>query len=466
MKYAIALAAFSWLFLASCEDEKPRAVSSKSDDPKSIKNFVASSSITPVLPSTPEEFKLRGSHARLLRTAQGTRIHVPSNAFVNKGTGDPIEGDVILIFNEYHSQGDILGSGIPMRYVTLNGDTAHFESGGLFEVRAFQEGIELELAVDKEIEVELATEINGAFDFYAFNESQESWGLKDTTCVPIPNPYIPKQIIELEKLDKEMPETPKTLIEHKIGDPLFDVKRYGTDEEELESLDGVFWKFTGDSTQIDPSQNNVAFNKKYDFVELAAVDSSEVREYTITFRNATEEIVVRAAPIFQGKLLARENDRMARISSQIDYASKAKAQIEEELDKEKSLMRMIKINKMGIHNYGRQLQMDEAIPFLADFTFESEELNQALTVYMLPVEKNAVIRYTPTTFDQFKIVPSESNHFVVILPNRMVYALSSDDVKRMRISRKKAGSELVFDLKKYEALIQGPSDVDTLLAHF
>jgi len=467
MKYSFdfSILFLSLLILTSCGEEKKKIVTSNSDDPNGVRNIIASSTITPVFASSPEEFKLRGTHARLLRTEQGTRIHIPSDAFVNKATGDQIQGDVVLTFKEYHTQGEILASGIPMIYINPDGDTIQFESAGMFDIRAFQDGMELELAEEKVIEVELATEAGGTFEFYAFNEGEKNWELKDTECNPIPNPYIPKQKMELEKLEEETPETPKKLIEYTPGDPLFDVKRYGAHDQVLDALNGVFWKFTGDSTQIDPSKDNAKFNRNYDFVELRPVDSSEVREYNMIFRNETEEVVVRAAPIFQGKLLTRENERMARILNQIDYAMRTKAQIEAELKQEKSLMRMMNIDGMGIYNYDRQWKDDGAVPFLADFTFEGEQLDENVAVYLLPKEKNCVIKYTPMTFNQFRINPSESNRMLAVLPkDKTVYVLSSEAIRNMRISPKNAGSKLVFDLKKHGALIEDAAEVDELIA--
>ncbi|MDG1333559.1 MAG: hypothetical protein P8P74_14580 [Crocinitomicaceae bacterium] len=465
MKNVFVLAACLTLILSSCGEEKRKVASSNPDDPSGTRNIIASTTVAPVIVSNPEEFQLRGNHARLIRTEQGTRIHVPSNAFVNKATGDPIDGNVVLTFNEYHTQGEILASGIPMNYVSPDGDTVNFESAGMFDIRAFQGDAELELAQDKEIEVELATNAGGTFEFYAFNEGQENWELKDTECNPIPNPYIPKQKMELEKLEEETPETPKKLIEYKLGDPLFDVKRYGAHDKVLDALNGVFWKFTGDSTQIDPSKDNATFNKNYDFVELKSVDSSNVREYDMVFRDGTEEVIVRAAPIFQGKLLTRENDRMARILDQIDYALRSKAQIEEELAQEKALMRMMNIDGMGIYNYDRQWKDDGAIPFIADFTFEGERLDRGVAVYLLPKEKRVVIKYVPSDYEKFAINPNESNSLLAISPKeKVVYVLSAEDIRRMNISNKNAGGTLVFDLKKHGDLIEDSTKVDELIA--
>lgn len=463
MKYTLILSAFVML-IASCGSEIQKTIVSNQTDPNGIRNIVTLKSIKPVLNTNKEEFQLRGDHARLIRTEQGTRIHIPTKAFVNKMTGEPVEGDVLLTFDEYHTQGEILASGIPMTYTTPEGDTVDFESAGMFDIRAFQNGVELDLARGKEIEVELASDVEGTFEFYAFDEGKENWELKDTECNAMINPYIAKQKMELEKLDEEMPQTPKKLIEYKKGDPLFDIKRYGAQDQVLDALNGVFWMFTGDSTQIDPSKDNTAFNKYYDFVELLLVDSSNVREYDMVFQDGTEEVVVRAAPIFQGKLLTRENDRMSRIINQIEYAMRSKAQIERELEQEKTMMRVMNIEGMGIYNYDRQMKDENAIPFIAEFTFEGEPANQVFAVYLMPREKRCVIKYTPLTFTQFRINPNESNRMVAILEDNTMYTISSQAIRKMNLASKKTTDTVVFDLKKYGELIEDATQVDELIA--
>lgn len=463
MKYTLILFTFT-LILASCGGENQKTISSSRNDPNGIRSIIALNSITPVLNTNKEEFQLRGNHARLIRTEKGTRIHIPGKAFVNKTTGEPIDGDVELIFDEYHTQGEILASGIPMTYATPEGDTVDFESAGMFDIRAFQNGTELELAEGKEIEIELATDADGTFEFYAFDEGKENWELKETECNPVVNPYIDKQRMELEKLEEEMPEAPKKLIEYKKGDPLFDVKRYGAQDEVLDALNGVFWKFTGDSTQVDPSKNNATFNKNYDFVELVLVDSANVREYDMVFQDGNEKVVVRAAPIFQGKLLTRENDRMSRIINQIEYAMRSKAQIERELAQEKAMMRMMNIEGMGIYNFDRQMKDENAIPFIAEFTFEGEPSDQAVAIYLLPREKRCVIKYTPFTYGAFRLNPSESNRIIAISEDNSMYTISAQAVRDMRLGGKKPTDTVTFDLKKHGKLIEDAAEVDELIA--
>lgn len=463
MKYTLILFVFAMIF-ASCGGENQKKIASNQNDPDGITNIIALNSITPVFNTNKEEFQLRGDHARLVRTERGTRIHIPTKAFVNKITSEPIEGDVVLTFDEFHTQGEILASGIPMTYATPEGDTVDFESAGMFDIRAFQDGIELDLAEGKEIQVELASDADGTFEFYAFNEGEENWELKETECIVMVNPYIAKQKMELEKLENEMPQTPKKLIEYEKGDPLFDIKRYGAQDEVLDALNGVFWMFTGDSTQIDPSKGNAAFNKYYDFVELLLVDSSNVREYDMVFQDGTEEVTVRAAPIFQGKLLTRENDRMSRIINQIEYAMRSKADIERELEQEKAMMRMMNIEGMGIYNYDRQVMDEDAIPFIAEFTFEGEPAEKGVAIYLLPREKRCVIKYTPLTYGAFRLNPNESNRIIAILEDNTMYTISSQAIRNMKLARKKPADTVIFDMKKQGNLIEDAAEVDELIA--
>lgn len=71
----------------------------------------------------------------------GTRINIPAGILAKKD-GTPVTGQVDLQFREYRNFGDFIASGIPMHYSDSQGDF-FFNSGGMFEVRTFQNGEEL-----------------------------------------------------------------------------------------------------------------------------------------------------------------------------------------------------------------------------------------------------------------------------------------------------------------------------------
>lgn len=71
----------------------------------------------------------------------GTQINIPAGILA-KQDGTPVTGQVDLQFREYRNFGDFIASGLPMHYNDSQGEF-FFNSGGMFEVRTFQNGEEL-----------------------------------------------------------------------------------------------------------------------------------------------------------------------------------------------------------------------------------------------------------------------------------------------------------------------------------
>jgi hypothetical protein len=420
--------------------------------------------IVPVFDTKMETFSLNLSSAQTLLTSSGTRLHIPADAFVIAATGVAVTGDVDVKFDEFHSQGEILSSGIPMVYKTRAGEEVNFESAGMFEIRASKGEEKLALAEGKEIKVELATEVAGAFEFYQFNETSGNWELKDTECLPKKNPYIAEQQTEIDALEENLPPRPKKVVTYKKGDRLFDVKRYGARQEILDQLNGVFWKFTGDSSQIDPSLNPQAFDKEYKFVKLETIKESDVVEYALSFTKNKETIKVRAVPVFQGKLLTRENKRMRKILDKIEEMIDARVRAEKAMAREKSVLRTFNVDELAIYNYDRQMKDPEAVPFFAIITIDGSEPSDGLTVYLLPAEKAAVIRYPGPSYSNFRINPSENNRLVAITSDDQVYALSSKELQQMKLGNYSEGAKVKFDLKFRGSGLKTSEELDELIA--
>ena len=89
----------------------------------------------------------------------GSEICIPKGAFVNQ-KGERIHSDVEIKYREFHKAAEIIASGIPMDYDSA-GVKHHFESAGMFEIRAYQKnGQEVFLANDKSIQVNMAADSN------------------------------------------------------------------------------------------------------------------------------------------------------------------------------------------------------------------------------------------------------------------------------------------------------------------
>ncbi len=96
-----------------------------------------------------QKFTLNTGTGGVLTAIHGTKIFIPSNAFVKTGN-IPVAGDVSIQFKEVYTKSDMIFSGMN----TGNSNSPGLlVSGGMFFMRATQDGNELSLAQGKVITV-------------------------------------------------------------------------------------------------------------------------------------------------------------------------------------------------------------------------------------------------------------------------------------------------------------------------
>ncbi len=152
----------------------------------------------------------------------GSVVKVPPHGFLDQN-GDPVSGEVELRFREFHDLAEIFASGIPMTYDSA-GVEYHFESAGMFEIDAYQNGEKLQANPNAPIRVELASNQQGNHYNLYFLDDKGDWHFiaKDTAhgspsfmadTMQLAN--VPDQIKRLEKekknLKKEIDKSNKAL---------------------------------------------------------------------------------------------------------------------------------------------------------------------------------------------------------------------------------------------------------------
>ncbi len=411
------------------------------------------------------QFELNAEKESSFMTEKGSKINIPAKAFRYQN-GKPVEGKVKLTFQEYHTPGEIMASGIPMVYETPGGEKQQFESAGMFDIRAFQNGEELELADGKKIDIELATANKGTFNFYAFEDDKMNWKLKDTDCKPFANPEIAKQAEELKKIEENPAQKPKKPIAYKPSDKLFDIFVNLQKHPEFAAVNGVMCKYTGTDAKADPGNNPKVFDKSYELVSMYPLEG-EALDYDLAFVKGKDTLNVQAAPVFQGKLMTRKEKefaaKMQAFNEQLVKADKLKKQAKRETE----LLRKFAIDKMGIYNCDRQFKDADAIPLLASFDFGGKikpEDEAYVNVFLVPSKKNVVIRYDQESFSAFAINPKENNRMVAILPDNTVFMLSDKDIRSLNINPGSNGKKVTFKMKPYPNKVTAPQKLDEILA--
>ncbi|ABG58347.1 hypothetical protein [Cytophaga hutchinsonii] len=222
------------------------------------------------IPPHYDTFELNASEPKMLRLPGGSSIEIPANAFVDK-SGKPVTGKVELKYREFHTSADILASGIPMLCNDEDGITKSFESGGMFEISATANGQEIDIAKDKKINVHMASDVEGDFDFYYLEED----GNKKTANASLflqtqPAPLSEKQyrwkkIYAAKEEGKDAaPERSKASV-HKYFQTHFDIKKY----PETAVLDTMKWEYAGITKMDDPADPANTFFKEEKWAEVS-----------------------------------------------------------------------------------------------------------------------------------------------------------------------------------------------------
>ena len=145
----------------------------------------------------------------------GAKITIPKNALVTCD-GQQVTGRVSLKYREFRNQADIAISHIPMTYQDQN-----FNSAGMFEMRAFQNGKELCIASGENASIDFVmTKNEEGIGFYALDDSTEKWAFINN--IPIKQ-ALEKEIVmptEGVKVVEENPAESDILIPQIKAEPM------------------------------------------------------------------------------------------------------------------------------------------------------------------------------------------------------------------------------------------------------
>lgn len=174
------------LIVFACQEQPATAVN------HDIKLAKPTFEITPPVEEfTPhkEVFSIDNTKDTVLISEHGSFVHVPSHCFVNE-EGQPAT-NVEVEFTEYTNPADILFSGIPMEFVTANGNET-FQSAGMCEIDASSAGKNVSIAEGKGIDIGLKNRAQDPdYNLYYFDREKGEWVERekdlpvDTDCIPV-----------------------------------------------------------------------------------------------------------------------------------------------------------------------------------------------------------------------------------------------------------------------------------------
>lgn len=406
-------------------------------------------------------YKINSERDTVLSIESGSRIKIPKNSFTDS-SGAPVNGEVELLYREFHSVPEILLSGISMNYDSA-GTKYFFESAGMFEINALKQGGKLLLADGKNIEVQMAT-LNAdkdKFNQYFFNESEKLWEpVKKDEIIILKSPAAKKILAKKTSKDKaalEMPVKPRLA---QKGKDQFMIEIPKGLYPELEMFNNVIFEVTGNGKKIDRR----ALNKTWASVTLNRADDGE--SYRVSFKKETEIYEITARPVFDtndykpalekynmlcaelrkkmndgtvkkntesGPELAEYLDAMKDYSNllkkyQAYYADSVKS-LEYRLSKEQLtndvIYRSFQVKKLGIWNSDCPESMPKGVTFACDYKDESGNPIEPKTVFLLQKKRNMVINcydLKRATYD-----PEQKNMLIILASGNLLCWVNSED---------------------------------------
>lgn len=445
------------LLLFSCQNENtPKNQTTKSADVSAVETIekaVAKYTVEPRLKDVDvafRTFEVSANEAKTIELENGTSIEIPANAFVD-ANGNPVTEDIELRYREFHDAADVLASGIPMKVMQEDGTEAYMQTAGMFEINAYVAELPVQLAENKEIMVNMASNVDGAYDFWNYDEKAGEW-VNAGTNNPVPNPKKEAAKQELRKLTeqaklKNLIEPMKPVKFDKSKPVLnFDVNYKAFPE--LEKMSGIVWQYSGTDSKMSPRKNKWIYKEEWDYVDLKP--GKQPNTYLMELSNKDKKFIMDVCPSQKGNQFEKS---MAEYQKNLkDYkAGAGNIQKQKELYiQQAKFVRSFAIAGMGIHNYDILMKNGDNIRMMADFDFGtvSPEVKNMIPVYLIAGDRRSVVAFSMEDWDKFGFDPGVENILVAVLPGNKLAAFTQADFDANKDALTAAkGGEYTFKMK-------------------
>lgn len=387
----------------------------------------------------------------------GSKVEIPTHAFIDKN-GQPVENAQVK-FEEFLSAGDIITSGIDMRYDSA-GVSYDFESAGMFRITAQKEGVPVYIADGKSIKVELASMDNSSgFNAYYSNYDGSDWRYL-TPSNPHPNKEKTTRLANLnESKDSIVPPVKPT--PYKADGKYFDLNLSQQYSGDYKMLVGIVWQYSGDKAEEDPANNPDFYAQKWSYVNILPQDGKN-GIYDITLKNDDTTANISAFPVYRGAILDEQNELFASELASFNQRMEQIKNQEKQATAEADFLRGIQVKQLGLYNYDRQLKYPNMVPLFADFDFGNDSLNAyPISAYLITGNGLAVVKYTAYTKEKFRYSPRDGNKILAILPNQEVVIFSQ---KRFPPEVPRKEQDFVFEMHATGMKADSPKKIDQILA--
>lgn len=375
-------------------------------------------------------FTVSATEKSVIDLPNGGKISFPENAFVDEN-GKALTGRVNIQWQEYHSLTDILFSGIPMTYDSL-GVTRAFESGGMFTIKAVQNGKTVELAPGKNAGIDLASyNDRKTFNFYALNEQTGKWSYESTASANV-NP-------------KAQPETSVKKVNTYTLDVTPVISRDSFPELNPDEI--IAWEV--EKSQIG-AKELASFTSK---TVTARIIQRKQDHYLLSLKDGKYTQTILAKPItFESKSSSHDQAK-ATVEDKLKMALEY-----QNLAEQGQLIRSIEIPKFGTYNWDCMYEKPTENIFVKLDVENRKDDEYTCFFYVIP--KDGIIIPIQEN-GNVRVSLENPSTIVAITKDKEVFSVKNNDLSRA--AHQKGEREFTFQMSGRRGILREPRDMSRLL---
>lgn len=388
----------------------------------------------------PQRFTINTQKESVIATESGSEIQIPADAFVDVN-GNPILGEVDIIWKEFHTIGDQLLSNINMSYDSA-GVQYPFISGGMFDINGAQNGVPIYIAEDKTLQVDLISKsAQKKFNFYQQDPNSGAWTYV-TTANGKPTAKVAEQT---EKLD---PNT--TTNEAQI----FDAQPKNiADFEELNPKEIAAWQVV---KPIESKELNTIKNYTHSCY-LNPNRKDGVYQMTFVGKKDTLTCAVLPYTFKQAAIDTKANKKIFdKQKTERNEAQEARAAFPEHV-------RSIPISSFAVYNWDVCARMSTPQTFYANFNIEKGFTDiDDLKIALVCLSDNYQVQLFATGENKkFTFDSSKKNTIVAIDLDNKIYVV---DPNEFQLYQQGMTENDILSLKYTHKTLKSADDIDAVIS--
>lgn len=418
----------------------------------------------------------------VLSYVSGSQIMVPANAFLDEN-GQVVSGQVELSYREFHNSADVFLAGIPMTYDSA-GETFHFETAGMMEIAAKQNGKNLRTNPNAIIQVKMVSaKQDDRFNTYFLDTTNKRWEyLSQGNYVkqqqqPAPKTPLAKsnnkgkqqltgdealkqQSEEYRKLcdavtqvETEKPVAPKKLEKKKSR---FSIKVDEKEFPELAAYNNLKFEVVNEAEydskkadvlwedvqlkRIDASQNyEIMFSKGNTHYSVTATPAMEEKDYEAAkkvFDQKYKEYEVKLAERkaeqekLKEELIARSKAIEEKIQKEIEAQQQRIKDYEAALQQSSLFYRMFSVQNFGTWNCDQPQRLPTGASVVASFVDRNTGKQLDLqTAYLVEPGRDIMFSYYPGNFNTFRFNPTAENLVWGVTSNQKICVMKREEFR-------------------------------------